>query len=508
MANALCAGTPCASKRGQNGRVAAIPLPRCTASAIAATSVSRPDRVVSGSMGKNGMPNNLSAVLSSEEIATLVHEAVAEAEANRGEIALQKLEPLRDAQRRQREAAMALLWVVNQFCLPREVAAEILAEIARSHDRDVDILPRLGSCLEAARDIDELNAPPPDHPLFVSLFERLREMAADHQGKPDHESILDGLAIAARMLARQQDETAQRSYRALTEIDPRNPRYHYGLGLFYKTRGRFADGMRANQIAMSLLDEPAENYQWNLGICATGAGNAVVALDVWKQLGLDIAIGRFGLPECALGQCKVKLAERPLAERSAENDDPGDEETIWIERLSPCHGIVRSVLYQALGVDYGDVVLFDGAPITYHTYGDMRIPVFPHLATLIRRNYQVFDFAGTQETEGQLADMSQELDGDAVIYSHSESIVMLCADCWRDPDRDHDNHEGMEKHVVRGKIAAPAEMDPKSLLDRIDAVIETQERRCLLYAPDLCKAAGLTEREAIERRRFDLLMRN
>ncbi|CCD98341.1 hypothetical protein BRAS3809_1780022 [Bradyrhizobium sp. STM 3809] len=27
---------------------------------------------------------------------------------------------------------------------------------------------------------------------------------------------------------------------------------------------------------------------------------------------------------------------------------------------------------QKLGVDYGDVVLFDGAPITYHCYGELR----------------------------------------------------------------------------------------------------------------------------------------
>ena len=83
-------------------------------------------------------------------------------------------------------------------------------------------------------------------------------------------------------------------------------------------------------------------------------------------------MGRFGLPEGLYPQCKVKLAERPLAERTADVDNPGSEETIWIERLSPCHGIIRSVLYYDLGVDYGDIILIDGAPITYHTYGDTK----------------------------------------------------------------------------------------------------------------------------------------
>ncbi|MFX7640566.1 hypothetical protein ABTJ59_19895, partial [Acinetobacter baumannii] len=85
------------------------------------------------------------------------------------------------------------------------------------------------------------------------------------------------------------------------------------------------------------------------------------------------------MPEGGYPACKVKLAERPLAERAADSDDPGQEETVWIERLSPCHGIIRSVLYGKLGVDYGDVILTDGAPITHHTYGEQQIPVFPHL---------------------------------------------------------------------------------------------------------------------------------
>ena len=89
-------------------------------------------------------------------------------------------------------------------------------------------------------------------------------------------------------------------------------------------------------------------------------------------MGQKIELGRFGLPEGRYSPCKVKLAERPLAERTADLDDPGAEETVWIERLSPCHGIIRSVLYGNLGVDYGDVILMDGAPITHHTYGEER----------------------------------------------------------------------------------------------------------------------------------------
>lgn len=453
------------------------------------------------------MSDFISKVLSPGEIKSLEDEVIEEAQAGRKEAAWHKSQPLRKAQHRQPEAAMSLLRVVHQACLPMPGAADVLSEIAQSHHHDMDIVAALGECLEAVRDIDDLNAPPPVNPLFDRVVERLAAFAKDRDGLPGEEAVHRGLATAARMLARQRDDVAEASYRKLIEIDPRNSAYHYNLGLFFKTRGRFEEGMTSNQTAASLSDEVVDSYEWNLGICATGAGSGAVALDVWKRMGQKIEMGRFGLPEGLYHQCKVKLAERPLAERTADNDDPGLEETIWIERLSPCHGIIRSVLYADLGVDYGDVVLMDGAPITHHTYGDTKVPVFPHLATLIRRNYQFFDFAGTQGEPRQLAGASVDLDEDVVVYPHTENFRLLCANCWRDPDIDHARHEAVEKHVVTGRIAAPGHVAPVRLLDQLDKAM-AKRSRCQLYAPDLCVAAGFATRARVDKRRFDLLSGN
>ncbi|MBR0794418.1 prenyltransferase [Bradyrhizobium jicamae] len=453
------------------------------------------------------MSNGPSAVLSSNEIGAIVRDAVAEGQAGRKQAASQTIQPLRKAQRHQPGAAMALLWIIDQRGLAREEAADVLSEIADAHNDDVVVLSALGLCLEAVRDIDDLNAPPPGQSIFQTMVEKLERLGKVHERQAEQERILRGLATSARMMARQKDTIAESSLRKLTEIDPQNSAHYYNLGLFYKTRGRFAEGVVANRAAASLHQEIVESTEWNLGICATGARDAATALDVWKRMGQKIELGRFGLPEGRYSTCKVRLAERPLAERTADLDDPGQEETIWIERLSPCHGIIRSVLYGNLGVDYGDVILMDGAPITHHTYGEQQVPVFPHLATLLRRNYQFFDFAGTQETARQLADLSEELDGDAVIYSHSESFKLMCANCWRNPDIDHADHEAMEKHVVTGRIAAPSDFAPARLLELIDKAIE-KRGNCQLYAPDLCAAAGASVRERIDRRRFALLRDN
>lgn len=427
-----------------------------------------------------------------------------DAKADRHEAVWAGVESLLHAQRGQETVALALISIVESDLLPVERGLTVLDEVYRAHGRSERVMGLLGEALEQARDVDLLNAPPPEHQLFLEVVDTLTDLAAKAKGTEAEAQLLKGLSTAARMMARQKDEVVETCCRRLIELDPKAANLHYNLGLYLKTRGYFREGMVANQAAESLTDKWPEAYEWNLGICATGAREGRLALQVWKRLDQKIEMGRFELPDGRYPQCKVRLAQRPLAERTADADDPGLEETIWIERLSPCHGIIRSVLYQGLGVDYGDVILFDGAPITHHTYGEKRVPVFPHLATLLRNNYCLFDFAGTQASAGQIADASNDLERDAVVYSHSENYVLLCASCWRSPDVDHKHDDTVEKHVVTGRIAAPADFDLRELLRQLDAAVAKREP-CRIYAPSLCEAAGRPDRASFERRRFEMI---
>jgi hypothetical protein len=340
----------------------------------------------------------------------------------------------------------------------------------------------------------------------------LRQLAASLQAaiadKADEQTrrLSHGLGTVCRTLGRAWDELAEQGYRAAIDAGPDAWKLHYDLGLFYKTRGRFAEGMAANQRAYELGGSDNDAVKWNLGICATGAREGEVALRVWKEIGQIIEMGRFDLPEGGYPSAKVRLAEYPVTERDAETDaeGPGLEETIWIERLSPCHGIIRSVLYQDLGVDYGDVVLIDGAPVTYHRYGDDSIPIFPHLATLEHRDYQLFDFAGTQSRRGEIADLSKELPADAVVYSHTEQFVVLCRCCWEDPDQDHQHRNEDEHHVVMGQIAAPPDLSAVDLQTALDAAREGTDT-IRLMVPDLAQAAGDDARAEVEERRYEML---
>jgi len=414
------------------------------------------------------------------------------------------VQPLKKGQAKQKIAALGLLELINKGHFSYEQSAELVSEIYDAHIKDNEVVIEIGRVLEAARDIDNLNAPPSENPIFDKVVVSLSNIASREKHEEELAKIHESLSSSARLCARQHDKIADDSYSQLVDLLPETSWAHYNQGLFFKTRGLFKEGVKANQTAIALADKPSQAQSWNLGICATAAGEGQLALDIWKEQGQNIEIGRFDLPEGQYPSCKVRLAQFPLAERDANNDYPGLEETIWIERLSPCHGIIRSVLFEDLGVDYGDVILFDGAPITYHKYGEDKIAVFPHLATLKKQHYKFYDFKGTQDEAGRLGSISSRLDDDAVIYSHSENIEILCAACWRNEETQHEHDRKEEKHIVSGRIAAPGNMDPKTLLDQIDAAVNNEPQN-RVFSPSLCRAAGFDDRALIEGRRFQML---
>jgi hypothetical protein len=442
--------------------------------------------------------------LSRARIDAIVQRAVACADTGDTDGAWRHASALLDDQARNRRAAMALLDLVDRRAFSLEQGVAAVGRVFESHADDGAILCAIGSALEAVHDIRFLNGPPASAPIFQEVGNRLRRRASSARGTDEEIDLLTALATTARLLGRAWDSEAEAAYRRLVELRPERWQEHYNLGLFYKVRGRFAEGLAANQRAQSIGGAEEESVVWNLGICATGAGEGEVALAVWKAMGQRIEMGRFGLPEGGYPTTKVRLAQRPLAERSVEEDDPGLEETIWVERMSPCHGIIRNALFEDLGVDYGDVVLFDGAPITHHTYGERQVPVFPHLATLRRTGYRFWPFVGTQPAAGRVAALSEALPEDAILYAHSEQMVMLCARCWEDRDVDHGEHTRVEHRIVRGKLCAPPAVRPVALRDALDEAVAA-ESGVRVFVPELSRAIGDDARAEVETKRVAMI---
>ena len=117
----------------------------------------------------------LSKVLAEHEIESLEKAIVEEASEGKAASAWEKLETLRKAQEHQREAAWALLRISDQQLFAPEDVADMLMEIAAVHGDEPDLMALMGDCLEAIRDIDNLNAAPPDHPVFQHVVNHFGE---------------------------------------------------------------------------------------------------------------------------------------------------------------------------------------------------------------------------------------------------------------------------------------------------------------------------------------------
>ncbi len=442
------------------------------------------------------------------EVATIVERVKAHAEGGAFDQAWQAAAALLPLQEDDLDAAGALLGIVERQLLTREDAAEALEAIFAAHEDRPDVVAAVGNVLETVHDIDDLNGAPAVAPVFVEVAERLKVMSTRTEGAMQF-TVLGGLATVGRVLGRTWDDVVERALKTRVAAHADDWRLHYDYGLFLKTRGRFAEGQAANQRAFDLGGQDNDSVRWNLGICATGARDGAKALEVWRSIGQKVEMSSNGLPEGTYPAMKVRLAQRPVAERTrAEAQVPGEEETVWLERRSPCHGIIRSVLFnEKVGVDYGDVILFDGAPITFHTYGDGKVAVFPHLATLAHNGYRRYAFAGTQNEAQQLADLSSELPRDAVVYAHSEQYVTLCRGCWMNPDVDHAAHDPKVHHIVRGVVCAPPDLAVTELIEHLDRAVAAADGAAI-FVPELRRAAGDTNGAQADSNRVAMLDAN
>lgn len=116
------------------------------------------------------------------------------------EAAWEAIAPLVRVQRHQYAAARCLARIVSKRYLSIEHGLDVLAQVDDAYGSDAAMLAEIGNAMEGARDIDDLNAAPPEHPLFESIVVRLSAHATAFRGHELEERILDGLATAARMV--------------------------------------------------------------------------------------------------------------------------------------------------------------------------------------------------------------------------------------------------------------------------------------------------------------------
>ncbi|MCB9540173.1 MAG: hypothetical protein H6704_28505 [Myxococcales bacterium] len=294
--------------------------------------------------------------------------------------------------------------------------------------------------------------------------------------------LLGTLGNALRQAGEAHTAAAEAALREAAAIGPA-PAWAFDLGLLLKHRGRFAEALEQFQ-AWAAASEPDAPILWNLGICATGAGEPEVAAQAWRQLGMQAQIGRAGHAEVQnLGRVKVRL-------RGADAEGEPRFEHVWVQPHSPCHGeVLNATLYDACA-DRADLVLWDGAPVGFVEHEGVRVPRFPALARLAEGPLRGFAFRAEQPAPGVVADLVEALGDGVEIVVFDETVERRCAACIRGegPHADHPPAPPPEgPHRVHGKLCCPP-ADVAEVAAALAVVAGAAGVR--LAAPDLIAAAG------------------
>ena len=270
--------------------------------------------------------------------------------------------------------------------------------------------------------------------------------------------------------------------------------YWYDLGLCHKYAGRFAQGVEANRRSLRLRSKD-EGALWNLGICATGAGDQDTAAEAWRGLGIEIERVDGEIRSVGRVMAQVRLSERgPIA--APGDGDPESFEYLWIGRLGPAHGRILSPTVGDFFADVGDVVLHDGAPAGYRGEGESKVPRFPVIALLRPGTLRTFRFAAAQPGRGGIANLEEDL-GSGAVYVHTEQVDWICRECARDGRVAH-RHERQkpDPRIVYGKLIVE-ERELPLFRDALDRALAKKEDLAL-YCPALHRALGDETRAAAD----------
>lgn len=300
------------------------------------------------------------------------------------------------------------------------------------------------------------------------------------------------LANCLRLAGPAHDAEAERAYEAALALQPHEAWWWFDFGLLRKLRGRWGEGVEVFSKVDALLDgEVDQSTLVNLAICATGAGDGELAAQAWRRLGSDCEIGADGLPAMeGLGLYKVRLSTAGIGP-----DHPGagpvQFEHVWAIPRSPCHGTLVGAPMYDVGVEHGDVILWDCAPIGYAEQDGERFPRVPMLAKIADGVARSFPLRARQPAPGALEALDEALPDGVFLYVHDERVMHLCERCVREGGPHDDQHPpvGEPPAVVTGKLVLEDPSAGPSVAATLDDVVRRAEG-VTLAVPSLFERVG------------------
>ena len=289
------------------------------------------------------------------------------------------------------------------------------------------------------------------------------------------------MADALRMMGPDHDDDALKAYQVALAIDGQRGAWWFHLGLLHKWRGRFREGLEANQRAYARLGAERP-ILWNLAICATALGEGALALEAWAKLGIKGELSESGMPfvpDMPPLQVRVATVGEEVGQADPLPARAVTFEVLWVQPLSPCHGVVQSPTARRASIDYGDVVLWDGAPVRMNRVrgadGAARdVPVFPLLWILRPGDERRLRFVGMQKQRGMVDDLAAALGPDTPL------VVFDARSRADDPTQ-----------LLYGKLIVPASRDLAALRTALDAALRARPGLTLAI-PQLYELLGDT----------------
>jgi hypothetical protein len=192
-----------------------------------------------------------------------------------------------------------------------------------------------------------------------------------------------------------------------------------------------------------------------LAVCATALGEGKLALEAWDKLGLRGEVTSSGMPSVpGIPPMQVRVAT--LGEDVGRNDPLPPNvvtfEVLWVSPLSPCHGVVQTPTVRKANVDFGDVVLWDGAPVRVHEVDGRPVPVFPLLSILRPGDERRLRFVGMQKEAGMVQALAETLGDDVSAVVFDERVA---------PDNG--------SRLFYGKLIVPAARDLREVRQALEA---------------------------------------
>jgi hypothetical protein len=356
-------------------------------------------------------------------------------------------------------------------------ALNVAERIVGGFGSDPEVVIKLSAALLRVAELRPADEPPfekgPAH-LAAGACQRCFEQL---DGKARMDPNLGGylqinLADCLRMMGPDHDEDALNAYKVALAIDDRRGSWWFNLGLLHKWRGRFREGLDANQKAYARLGAQ-RHVLWNLAICATALGEGKLALEAWQKIGVQGELSAGGMPYVPdMPPMQVRVAT--LGEETGQNDPlPAQAvtfEVLWVQPLSPCHGVIQSPTARRASVDYGDVVLWDGAPVRLNRVGERDVPVFPLLWILRPGDERRLRFVGMEKQRGAAEALDLGEDTKLVVFDRRSSPAG-------------------DAHLFYGKLIVPGARDLNEVRRALETGLRTKAG-LTLAVPQLYELLG------------------